>query len=113
MGCKAQPLYRLGVDRRHLAVTVDHEHMGSLRRIKVLDPVHQMVMVGVRAEAGEVDDLGPDGHILAEELDAVGPVQQVAAQGARGLKSHEHHGAVGAPEVILQMVADTARVAHT
>ena len=113
MGCKAQPLYRLGVDGRHLAVAVNHEHMGSLRRIKVLDPVHQVVVIGVRAEAGEVDDLGPDGHVLAEELDTVGPIQQVAAQGARGLEAHEHHGAVGAPEVILQMVADTARVAHT
>ena len=72
-----------------------------------------MVMVSVRAESGKIDDLGPDGHVLAEELDAVDPVQQVAAQGARGLEAHEHHGAVGAPEVILQMVADTARVAHT
>ena len=71
-----------------------------------------MVVVGVGAEALEIHHLGPDRHVLAEQLHGGHPVQQGPAQGARRLEAHEHHGTVRPPQVILQMVADAARIAH-
>ena len=113
MGVKAHGADGLGKQGRYLPVAVDDEHMLGLGLLEVGDPVQQMIPVGVGAETLEVDDLGPDGHILAEQLHAGRAVQQGAAQGAGGLEAHEHHGAVGTPQVVLQVVADTARVAHT
>ena len=112
MGRKAQLAHRLGKHRRHLPVAVDHEHVLGLGLLEMADPVQQMVVVGVGAEALEIHHLGPDGHVLAEQLHGGSPVQQGPAQGARRLEAHEHHGAVRPPQVILQMVADAARVAH-
>ena len=71
-----------------------------------------MIPVRVGAEAGEVLQTGPDGDFLAEELHALRPLQQLAAQGALPLEAHEEHGALRPPEVVLQVVADAARVAH-
>lgn len=113
MGRKAQLTHGLGKHRRHLPVAVDHENMLGLGLLEMADPVQQMVVVGVGAEALEIHHLGPDRHVLAEQLHGGHPVQQGPAQGARGLEAHEHHGTVRPPQVILQMVADAARVAHT
>ena len=112
MSREAQLGHGLGEHRCHLAVAVYDEHMGGLCRIKVLDPVHQMIVVGVGAEALEVHDLGPHGDVLAKQLHAGRTVQQVPAQRTRGLEAHEHHGAVAPPEVVLQVVADTSGIAH-
>ena len=71
-----------------------------------------MVVIRVGGKPLEVDDLGADGDILAEQPHALGAVQQVASQRAGRLEAHEHHGAVGAPEVVFQMVADAPRIAH-
>ncbi len=71
-----------------------------------------MVPVGVGRQALEVDDPGPDGDILAEELYRAGPLQQAAAKGALPLIAHKDHGGLGPPKVVLQMVADAAGVAH-
>ena len=72
-----------------------------------------MIPVGVGAEALEVHDLSPHGDLLAEHFHRLGSVQQVAAQSPRGLEAHKHHGALRPPQIVLQVVADTARVAHT
>ena len=67
----------------------------------------------VGAETLEIDDLGPDGDVLSEQLHAGGAVQQVAAQRTGDWKPHEYHGAVRPPQVVLQVVANAApRVAH-
>ena len=113
MSRKAQSLHRLGEYRRHLPVAVYDKHMGGLFRGEVLYPVHQMVVVGVGGKSLEIHDLGPHGDFLAEQLHAGCAVQQVPPQRAWGLEAHEHHGAVAPPQVVLQVMADTPRVAHT
>ena len=60
----------------------------------------------------EADNPRPDGDLLAEQLHMVRPVQDAPAQGALRLVAHEQDGGLRPPEVVLQMVADAARVAH-
>ena len=112
MGTEAQALDALGEVGSHLPVAVDHEDVLGLGGLHVLDPGQQVIPVGVGGEALEVHDLRPDGDLLAEELHALGPVQQSTAQGALALVADEDNGAVRPPEVVLQVVADAARVAH-
>lgn len=102
----------VGVDLRHLLVAVDHEHLPG-PGAEVLDPPQQAVPVGVGGEAMEVDDPRPHGDLLAEELDRADAVEEPSAQAALGLIAHEHHGALRPPEVVLEVVANTASVAHT
>ena len=102
----------VGVDLRHLLVAVDHEHLPG-PGAEVLDPPQQAVPIGVGGEAVEVDDPRPHGDLLAEELDRADAVEEPSAQAALGLIAHEHHGALRPPEVVLEVVADTAGVAHT
>ena len=63
-------------------------------------------------KALEVHDLSVDGDLLAEELDALGPFQQMPAQRPLALEAHEHHGALRPPEVVLEVMADPARITH-
>ena len=56
---------------------------------------------------------GIDGDLFAKQLHTLGPFQQGAAQCALTLKAHEHHGTLRAPQIVLQVVADAARIAHT
>ena len=69
-------------------------------------------MVGVGGQALEVDDLRADGDLLAEHLHALCPLEQVAAQRPGRLEANEHDAALRTPEVVLEVVADAARVAH-
>ena len=50
---------------------------------------------------------------LSEELHTFRALQKTAAQGALALIAHKEDGAFRPPEVMLEVVADTARVAHT
>ena len=81
-------------------------------RVECLDPLDEMIVIGVGRQALEVDDLRLDGDLLAEELDLFNAVEQSAAQRAGRLEADEHDRAVRAPEVVLEVMADTARVAH-
>ena len=60
----------------------------------------------------EADDPRPDGDFLAKELYVVRPVQDAPPQGALGLVAHKQDGGLRTPEVVLQVVADAARVTH-
>ena len=71
-----------------------------------------MIVIGVGRQALEVDDFRLDGDLLAEELDLLYAVEQPAAQCAGRLEADEYDRAVRAPEIVLQVMADTARVAH-
>ena len=113
MGLETQSLHRLGKEGCHLPVAVDHENVLGLGSLKALDPCHQVIPVGMGGQALEVDDLGVDGDLLAEELHLIGALQQGTAQRALTLEAHEHDGGLTAPQVVLQVVADAARVAHT
>ena len=97
---------------RHVRVAVDDKDVRGLR-IERLDPLDQMVVVGVGGKALEIHDLRFDGNLLTEELHALRAVEQLAAERAGRLEADEHHCAVSAPEVVLEMVADAPRVAHT
>ena len=112
VGGEAHALDGLGKEGRHLPVAVDHKDVLGLGLLEVGDPAQQVVPVGVGGKALEIHDLGVDGDLLAEHLDALGALQQGAAQSALALIAHEHHGALSAPQIMLQVVADTARVAH-
>ena len=81
MGGEAHALDGLGEEGRYLPVTVDHKDMLGLRLLEVGDPAQQVVPVGVGGKALEIHDLGVDGDFLAEHLDALGALQQGAAQG--------------------------------
>ena len=72
-----------------------------------------MVVVGMGGKPLEVDDLRAHGDLLAKEPDALHAVKKPPAERTDALVADEHHGAVVAPEIVLQMVADTPRVAHT
>ena len=72
-----------------------------------------MVVVGVGGKALEIHDLRPDRDLLAEELHALHAVEQSAPERAGRLEADEHHRAVRAPEVVLEVVADAPRIAHT
>ena len=111
MGGNAQLIQVVGEELGDLAVPVDHKDLLRLGR-EMPHPLQQMVPVGVGGEALEVDHLGPDGDVLAKQLDGAGSLQQAAAQGALPLIAHEHHGALGPPQVVLQVVADASGVAH-
>ena len=82
------------------AVPMDHKDLLGLGG-EALHPGQQMAPVGVGGQALEVDDAGPDGDLLAEELDGLGPLQQAAAQGALRLIAHKDHGALRPPQVML------------
>ena len=113
MGGKAQLRHRLSKHRRHLPVAVDHENVLGLGLLELADPIHQMVVVGVGAEALEIHHLGPDGYLLTEQLHTGSAVQQGTAQRTGRLEAHEHDAALRPPQVILQVVPDAACVAHT
>ena len=113
MGGEAQLLHTLGKVGRHFPVAVDNEHVLGLGCLDVGDPGQQVIPVGVGGKALEIHDLGVNGDLLTEELHILGPLQQRAAQSALPLVAHEHHGALRSPQVVLQVVANTARVAHT
>ena len=87
--------------------------MLGLGGLDVSDPRQQVIPVGMGGKALEVHDLGVNGDLFAEELHTSDALQQGAAQGALPLIAHEHDGALRLPEVVLQVVTDTARVAHT
>ena len=113
MGSKAQLFHALGKVGSHLPVAVDDEHVLGLGGLDVSDPRQQVIPVGMGGKALKVHDLGVNGDLLAEELHTSDALQQGAAQGALPLIAHEHDGALRLPEVVLQVVTDTARVAHT
>jgi len=111
VGGQAPLAQGVGVDLGDLRVAVDHEDLLGVG-IVALDPPQQAVPVGVGGQAVEVDDLGPDGDLLAEELHRRDAVDEPPAQAAFRLEAHEDHGTLRPPQVVLQVVADAAGVAH-
>ena len=87
------------------------EHKGRTGR-KAGDPLFQPGAVGVAGKPGHLPDLGVDLHILAKQPHLVGALQQGASQRAGGLVAHKQDGAFLTPEVVLEVVADAASIAH-
>ena len=78
----------------------------------MLGPLQQVAAVSVRTKAGEVDNSGTDGDLFPEKLDRFCTFQQTAAERALCLIAHEDDGAFRSPEIVLEMVTDTACVTH-
>lgn len=112
VGREAECAQLVGKSGRNILIAVDDEHARWLG-VKGLDPLYEVVVIGVGGKALEVHDLRPDRDLLAEELHALHTVEQSAPERAGRLEADEHHCAVSAPEVVLEMVADAPRVAHT
>ena len=112
MGGEAQLIQVPGEQLGDLTIAVDHKDLlggGG----EVLDPRQQVVPVSVRGQALEVDNAGIDGDLLAKQFHGLSPLQQTAAQRALCLIAHKDHGALLTPEVVLQVVADPAGIAHS
>ena len=112
MGGIAQILQLCRKRRRYVHIAVDNKNLPGLR-LHIAQPLEQMVVIRMGAETLEVHDLRLHGDLLAEELDAVSAIQQMATERAGGLEAYEHHRVLCTPEIVLEMMADTTRVAHT
>ena len=100
-----------GERRARIVVAVVDEYVRRLL-LHGVDPAQQPLLIRVAAHAGQDGDLGVHGDLVAEDLHTLGAVVQLAAERADCLIAHEQHRALRPPEVILQMVADAAGVAH-
>ena len=95
----------------HLCLAVHHKNLGGLW-LKGVNPLHQRVVPGVGGQPLEVDNFGLHGNLFPKHLDLLRPVEQMTAKAALGLEAHENHRALGPPQVVLEMVADTASITH-
>ena len=76
-------------------------------------PLDQHIHVSVPADAGELLDLRIDADALAKEFDLLRAFHQGAAERTRRLESHEENRVCGVPKPVLEVVLDSARLAHT
>ena len=101
-GCEAVAYFVFSVyDEYHLR-----------RRLECSGPVEQSVLIGVSADSFQLDDLCFDLNRLAEDLYIFRALQQRTSQCIVCLISHEEDGGFRPPEVVLQMMLDTAGFAH-
>ena len=92
-------------------VAVVHEHhLGLLP--EACQPVQQPLFVRVAGGAVEHGDLRAHRDVLAEELHGLRAVFQLPAERTLRLIAYEQDDVFLAPKVVLQMVADSARLAH-
>ena len=80
---------------------------------KAADPVDKPLHIGVAAHAGNGSDLRFHRNGFAKELDLLRSVKQRPAKRSAGLIADEQHKAFLAPEIVLEMMADTAGFAHS
>ena len=66
-------------------------------------------MAGIILEAA---DRGPHLDLLAMDLDRWGAIFKEASEGARGLEADQQDGGIGLEQVVLEMMADAAGLAH-
>ena len=111
MGRNAHAAQLAGKLLCHFGLAMHHENLGRLW-FKGVNPLHQRVVSGVGGQPLEVDNLGLDRNLFPKHLDLLRPVEQMTAKAALGLEAHENHRALGPPQVVLEMVADTAGITH-
>ncbi len=75
-------------------------------------PVDQLHAVGVHRERGELHDLGVHGHVVAEQLDLPGALQEASAPRLLGLEPDEHDRRTTVGEVALQVVQHPTAGGH-
>ena len=80
--------------------------------VKGAEPFLQPVLVRMARKPAQLGDARPYLHRLAEKLYLLRTVDQRVAQSAGALVAHKQHRTLRPPEVVLQMMADAARIAH-
>ena len=76
------------------------------------DPVQKPVHIRVSADALHLADLRRHVDFLAKKLHLCGSFDKRSSQRADRLISHKKDGVAGIPQIMLQVVFDTARIAH-
>ena len=89
---------------------VDEDH--SRLFPECADPAQEAVLVRMAALAWKIADLAVDGDILVEQGDLLCAVPELSAERADCLIAHEEHHALFSPEIVLQVMADAAGLAH-
>jgi len=84
------------------------------RGFEVFEPSQHFNLVGVSAEAVDLNDIGLDGEMLAEDTHlAVGFwVHDGPSERADGLIADQQHRAFGAVDIVDQVVLNTAAGTH-
>jgi hypothetical protein len=77
-----------------------------------LDPIDEVGLAGVSAEAAEGADLGFDGDFVAEDGDEFMAVDEATAERVLTLITDEQDAGFGAPEVLFKVMEDATGVAH-
>ena len=80
---------------------------------KCVYPRYKSVLVGVTAYTGQRCDLAKHLNVLTEKADGLCTVVQRSAERSDRLIADEQHQRFRAPEVVLQVMADTSGVTHT
>lgn len=102
----------LATERIHRIWFTMHEHdRGPALEMPI--PVEQALPVGMRGQAADGMHLCPDLDRLAPKPYVVRPVNEFAAERAPGLKSDDHYVRILAPDIVFEMVLDTAAGAHS
>ena len=85
----------------------------AFRRLgNLLQPIHDLALIGVRAEIRKREDLRSNGNFLSENQDVFRAFHQLAAQCGLGLVSCEQHDGIGPVQPIGKMVHDAAAGRH-
>ena len=103
---------RLREPVRHRILPVDHKDPLN-GRPESADPFQQAVHIRMAADAVKAFDPGVHFDILTEELDILLPFHQPASQCPDRLITDKEDRTFGPPQIMLQMVADPPRVAHS
>ena len=96
----------------HAVIIAMHEE-DTVRRLLVgTDPVHEAELIRMARHIGHLRDLRLHRHLLTEELHVIGTIHQRPAQRALRLVAGENDGRLRTPEIVLDVMADTTRIAH-
>ena len=104
---------RDGLLQRHLGAffTVGEEH-GFANRHALLQPLDEFGAIGMAGVILELADAGAHGDFLAHDFHHLGAALQDIAKRTGGLEAHQKNRGAGLEQVVLQVVADAARVTH-
>ena len=89
---------------------VDEHRLGLC--VEAPEPAQQTCLVGVAGGSVQGGDFGIDGDLFTEELHGLGTVLELTAQGILRLIANEQDHTLRPPQIVLQVVPDTARFAH-
>ena len=80
---------------------------------KTLNPANQAFLICMTTDTGQNFNVRLNFHRLAKKLHFVRALHQRTTQCADCLIAHEQNCAFRSPQIVLQMMTDTPRLAHT